>query len=326
MQAVVCEALGGLDNLVIRDVPDPELDDNSVLINVSAAGLNFADTLITSGKYQLKPQPPFIPGFEIAGHVASVGSNVAGFSKGDLVMAVLDWGGFAERVAAPANRVFKLASDADSIAAAGFPVAYGTAHLGLRFRARLDAGQTILIHGAAGGVGLTAVEIAKKIGAIIIATASSPEKLRIATEAGADHVIDSGSDTLRDEVKVLTGGKGVDVVYDPIGGTLFDTSLRCAAPGARILVVGFASGDVPKIPANILLVKNLDIIGYYWSAHQSFAPDIFRQSMDELLHWFGSGELNPHVSLTHELSDAVAALGALKARQTTGKVVLTVGR
>lgn len=326
MRAVVCETLGGPEYLVVKDLPEPGMGADTVLIDVIAAGLNFADTLITAGKYQLKPQPPFVPGFEVAGRVAAIGDAVSGYEAGDLVMGLLDWGGFAERVAAPAARVFKLHPNADPIAAAGFPVAYGTAHLGLRFRARLAAGETILIHGAAGGVGLTAVEVAKKIGATIIATASSAEKLQIAAAAGADHVIDSGAEDLRDRVKALTGGRGVDVVYDPIGGKLFETSLRCTAPGGRMLIVGFASGDVPQIPANILLVKNIDVIGYYWGAHQTFAPDTFRASIDELLAWFAAGELVPHVSATYDLSEAVQALAELKARRTTGKVVLTVGR
>jgi NADPH2:quinone reductase len=324
MRAIVCEALGGLESLAIRDVPEPELTEDSVLIEVIAAGLNFADTLITAGKYQLKAQPPFTPGFELAGHVLKAGDNVTHLAPGDLVMAVPDWGAFAEQIAVPAHRVFKLPADADPIAAAGFPIAYGTAHLGLRFRARLTEGETILIHGAAGGVGLTAVEVAHKIGATIIATASSAEKLKIAADAGAHHVIDSGVDDLRDQVKALTDGRGADVVYDPIGGEIFQTSLRCTAPGGRMLLVGFASGDVPQIPANILLVKNIDVIGYYWGAHQIFAPEMFRASMEELLSWFASGDLRPHISATYDLADAVTALKALKARNTTGKVVLTL--
>jgi NADPH2:quinone reductase len=203
-------------------------------------------------------------------------------------------------------------------------VAYGTSHLGLKYKAGLVAGETLLVHGAAGGVGLTAVEIGKRLGATVIATASGAEKLRVCANAGADHVVDARAEDLRDRIKALTGGLGVEVVYDPVGGRLFEASLRSTAPGGRILIVGFASGEVPQIPANILLVKNISALGYYWRAHRTLAPHWMQASCEELLQWLAQGSLRPRVSQTYPLADATQALQALRARRTTGKVVLTL--
>jgi NADPH2:quinone reductase len=239
-------------------------------------------------------------------------------------MAVVDYGGFAEQVVAPAASVFVLPDSVEEVTAAGFPIAHGTSHLGLKYRAKLVRGETLLVHGAAGGVGLTAVEIGKRLGATIIATASGADRLKIAADAGADHVVDARSEDLRSAVKSLTDGRGADVVYDPVGGRLFNESLRCTALGGRILLVGFASGDVPQIPANILLVKNIAAIGYYWGQFQALAPEIMRASLAELIDWLGQGRLQPHISATFPLAEAIAALNALKARRTTGKVVLTI--
>ena len=210
------------------------------------------------------------------------------------------------------------------MAAAAFPIAYGTSHLALKHRAALAPGETLLVHGAAGGVGLTAVEIGKRLGATVIATATGEEKLAVAAAAGADHLIDSRADDLRDRVKALTGGRGADVVYDPVGGRLFEESLRATALGGRILVVGFASGTVPQIPANILLVKNISVLGFYWGQYETLAPAWMRSSLCELLDWLAKGEIRPHVSQTYPLDRAVEALAALKARKSTGKVVLKV--
>jgi NADPH2:quinone reductase len=295
-----------------------------VRIAVQAAGVNFADTLIIAGNYQIKPQPPFSPGFEVAGRVVECGAGVTRCRPGDRVMAVLDYGGFAEEVVAPEETVFVVADRVNLIHAAAFPVAYGTAHLGLKYRCDLKPGETLLVHGAAGGVGLTAVEIGKLMGARVIATASGPEKLKIAGDAGADHLIDSRSPDIKEKIKELTGGRGADVVYDPVGGHLFDISLRATAPGGRILIVGFASGEVPQIPANILLVKNITVIGFYWGAHRTLAPAWMEGSIETLLGWLTEGRLDPHVSQTFPLEEAPRALLALKARKTTGKVVLTV--
>ena len=325
MRAIVCKALGDIGDLLLEEVARPPLPEGGVRIAVEAAGLNFADTLIVAGKYQIRPAPPFSPGFEVAGRVLECAAGVSRCRPGDRVMAVIEYGGFAEEAVAPEDCVFVLGEHVDPVVAAGFPVAYGTSHLGLTYSGRLTAGETLLVHGAAGGVGLTAVEIGKRLGARVIATAGGAEKLAVAAAAGADHVLDSRSDGLREAIKELTQGRGVDVVYDPVGGPLFEVSLRATAAGGRILLVGFASGDVPQIPANILLVKNIAAIGFYWGAYRTLAPRAMQRSCGELVRWLGEGSLHPHVSQTFPMADAVQALQALKARRTTGKVVLVTG-
>jgi NADPH:quinone reductase len=324
MRAVVCREWCDPRGLRVEDVPNPPLASNDVRIAVSAAGLNFADTLIIAGNYQIKPPLPFSPGFEVAGRVIECGAGVTRCKPGDRVMAVLEYGGFAEQVVAPEDCVFVLPDTIEAAIAAAFPVAYGTSHFGLKYKAGLVAGEILLVHGAAGGVGLTAVEIGKRLGATVIATASGPEKVRVCADAGADHALDSRAEDLRDRIKAVTGGRDVDVVYDPVGGRLFDISLRSTAAGGRILIVGFASGEVPQIPANILLVKNISAIGYYWGAHRSLAPDRIQASFEELLRWLAEGSLRPHISQTYPLDEAVQALQALRARRTTGKLVLTI--
>lgn len=324
MRAVVCSTLGDIDGLILRDVPEPELRRGCVRIAVRAAGLNFADTLMVAGKYQVKPPLPFSPGFEVAGEVLECGDDVRGCRPGDRVTALLDWGGFAEQAIASEDNVFVLPAGVDPIIAAAFPVAYGTSHFGLKVKAGLRTGETLLVHGAAGGVGLTAVECGKRLGATVIATASGPEKQEVARTAGADFTLDARAPDLKDRVKELTANRGVDVVYDPVGGTLFESSLRCTADGGRILVVGFASGDVPQIPANILLVKNIAAIGFYYGGCRTLQPEAWRASMQELVDWLGRGLIRPHVSQTYRLEEAIEALNALKARKSTGKVVLTI--
>lgn len=326
MRAVVCHALGAPEDLVVEEVASPPLGAGCVRIAVAAAGINFADTLIVAGKYQVKPPLPFSPGFEVAGRVLECAPGVTRCAPGDRVMAIVEWGGYAEEVIAPESQVFVLPANVGDDVAAGFPIAYGTSHLGLKYSARLVAGETLLVHGAAGGVGLTAVEIGKRLGATVIATATGEEKQAIARAAGADHTLDSRAADLRDQVKERTGGRGADVVYDPVGGALFDASLRCTVNGGRILLVGFASGTVPQIPANILLVKNIAAIGLNWGAYRTVNPVWMRDSLEELLRWLGEGALRPHVSQSWPLEHVVDALAALKARKTTGKVVLTTGR
>lgn len=324
MRAVLCKTLSGIDGLALEDIALPVPAEGEVRIRVRAAGVNFADTLIVAGNYQVRPPLPFSPGFEVAGVVDAVGAGVAGFKGGERVMAVVDWGGFAEAVVAPQGQVFRLPDGVDDVVAAGFPVAYGTSHFGLKFRAGLVRGETLLVLGAAGGVGLTAVETGKLMGANVIAAATGEARMAIARAAGADQVVDARAPDFRDTVKALTGGRGADVVYDPVGGQAFEQALRCTAPGGRILIVGFASGEVPQIPANLLLVKNLSVIGYYWGAHRTLAPEALAASFHDLLGWLADGHLRPHVSKTYPLADAAVALKDLRARKTTGKVVLTV--
>lgn len=324
MRAIRCKALGELDGLVYEETESPQPTAQEVRVRVRACGVNFADTLIVAGTYQIKPPLPFSPGFEVAGEVIAAGSGVTRFRPGQRVMAIVEWGGFAEEVVAPQTQVFALPDGVDDVTAAGFPIAYGTSHFGLKFKAGLKAGETLLVLGAAGGVGLTAVETAKLMGATVIAAASGDDKMRIAREAGADAVVDARAPDLRERIKELTAGRGVDVVYDPVGGEAFEAAMRATAPGGRLLIVGFASGEVPQIPANILLVKNLSAIGFYWGAHKTLAPAQMAASFEELLDWLAAGRLRPHVSRTYPLADAVVALKELRARKTTGKVVLTV--
>lgn len=326
MRAVVCKRLGEVEDLVVEEVAEPDMRAGGVRIAVEAAGLNFADTLMVAGKYQQKPPLPFIPGFEVAGRVVDCDAGVDRCRPGDAVMALIDRGGFAEQVVAAADNVFVLPAGVDPVIAAAVPIAYGTSHFGLKVKAGLQPGETLLVHGAAGGVGLTAVECGKRLGATVIATASSEEKLRVAADAGADHTIDARDPQLKDRVKALTDGLGAHVVYDPVGGPLFDASLRCTRQGGRILIIGFASGTVPQIPANILMVKNISAIGYYYGPNRELMPAAWANSMAELVTWLGQGLIRPHVSHTYPLAGAVAALEALKARRTTGKVVLTMAR
>jgi NADPH2:quinone reductase len=324
MRAAVCRRFGDPSVLEIAEVPPPPLGPGCVRVAVKAAGVNFADSLLVAGTYQVKPPLPFSPGLEVAGTVTEAGPDAAGLGVGDRVLALLDHGGFAEQAVARAADVFPIPDNLDFAAAAGFAVAYGTSHLGLTAKARLKAGETLLVHGAAGGVGLTAVEVGRLLGATVIATAGGPDKLKVAAAAGAAHLIDYWREDIRERVKEITGGRGADVVYDPVGGAAFDASLRCTAPGGRIVVVGFASGKVPQIPANILLVKNIAVIGYYWGAHRDFAPAAFRASMEELLAWQAAGRLKPHVSRVLPLEKAGEAVALLTGRRSTGKVVLKV--
>jgi len=326
MRAAVCHTLSSHKDLRIEDIPPPPMVPGSVRIRVAAAGLNFADSLITAGTYQEKPNPPFVPGFELAGTVIEVADGVTAVSVGDRVMAMPPHGAFAEEAVVPEGAVWPLAEGMTMATGAAFPIAYGTSHFGLFDRACLQPGETVLIHGAAGGVGLTAVECAKAGGATVIATATGPEKLAVAAEHGADHGIDSRTEDIRPRVLDLTNGRGVDVVYDPVGGPLFEASLRCTAPDGRLLAVGFASGTVPQIPANRLLVKNLSVIGFYWGAYMRIAPARVRTCMAALTLWHDEGRLRPRISAEHFLDDVVTAIDSLVERRVTGKAVLRISQ
>ncbi len=323
MRAAVVTDWLGPEGLEVQDIAPPPLGAGEVRLRVRAAGVNFADVLMTRGEYQVKPPRPFAPGLEVAGEVLETGAGVEGLAPGQRVMAILHYGGFAEEAVTGADGVFPIPDAMSFEIAAGFAVVYGTAHMGLMLKAGLQAGETVLVHGAAGGVGIAAVEVAKAAGARVIATAGGPAKLAVAAEHGADEGIDYGEEDVRARVKQLTDGAGADVVFDPVGGDVFDASLRAIRQGGRILIVGFASGRVPQIPANILLVKNIQALGFYWGAHRVLDPELMRRSFAELFDWFEQGRLAPHISETHDLADASSALAALVERRATGKVVLT---
>jgi NADPH:quinone reductase len=326
MRAVLCKEWAGPEKLVVEDVASLPIKDGAVRIAVHAVGINFADLLLISGTYQEKPPFPFTPGMEVSGTVDEVGAGVSSLKVGDRVMALTGTGAYAEEVVIDANRVYKIPDKMDFVSAAGFPVTYGTSHGAFDWRAHLKAGEWLLVFGAAGGVGLTAVEIGKAMGAKVIACANGPEKLAIAQEHGADHLIDYSKEDIRERVKAITGGRGADVVYDPVGGDAFDASLRSIAWGGRLIVIGFASGRIPQAPANILLVKNIDVIGFYWGSYQVRKPELLRDSYAKLFRWYEEGKLKPHTSAQLDLKDVAKAMELLRQRKSTGKVVLTTGR
>jgi NADPH2:quinone reductase len=323
MRAVLCKEWGGPEKLVVEEVPLPPLRPGAVRVAVEAAGINFADLLLVSGQYQEKPPLPFIPGSEAGGTITEVGADVSNFKPGARVMVLAGGGAFAEEVVVDEARVFPISPKMDFPSAAGFPVAYGTSHGALEWRARLQPGEWLLVHGAAGGVGLTAVQVGKAMGAKVIACAGAPEKLEIARQNGADHLIDYSREDIRERVKGITGGRGADVIYDPVGGDVFDASLRSIAWGGRIIIIGFASGRIPQVPANIALVKNIDVIGFYWGSYQKHKPELLRQSFAQLFRWFEEGKLKPHISHRLDLKEVSQAMNLLRERKSTGKVVLT---
>src|SRR5215470_9647194 len=323
MRAVLCNEWGGPEKLVVEEVPSPPIRPGSVKIAVHAAGINFLDTLIIAGQYQVKPPLPFTPGAEAAGIVTEVGAGVDGVKVGDRVMAMTENGGYAEEAVVAADHIFPIPDKMDFVEAAGFPITYGTSHVALVYRARLKSGEWLLVLGAAGGVGLTAVEVGKAVGAKVIAAAGG-DKLKVPQQHGADYLIDYSREDLRERVKAITGGRGANVIYDPVGGDAFDASLRSIAWEGRIIIIGFASGRIPQIPANIVLVKNIDIIGFYWGSYSLHKPDVPRASFKQLFGWFEEGKLKPHVCERLDLKDAARALELLKQRKSTGKVVLVM--
>lgn len=324
MRAIFCRQWAGPEALTFEETASPQAGPGEVLLTVKAAGLNFADCLMIEGKYQERPDFPFSPGLEAAGVVAAVGEGVTRLSPGDRVLAMTDSGAFAEVAPAKESDVFKIPDAMDWVTAAGFPIAYGTAHGALRWHADLKADETLLVHGAAGGVGLAAVEIGKALGAQVIATAGSRDKLAIASAHGADHLIDYREEDIRERVKAITDGRGADVIFDPVGGPVFDASLRCIAWSGRLLIIGFAGGKVPQIPANILLVKNISAMGVYWGSYRKKDPTRLQSAFAELFGWWQAGKLKPHASHRLPLAEAATALDLLKSRKSTGKVVLTM--
>ncbi|MGB0506960.1 MAG: NADPH:quinone oxidoreductase family protein [Pikeienuella sp.] len=318
MKAMLVHELGGA--LQLDQSPRPEPGPGQALIRVRACGVNFADTLMVQGKYQEKHDLPFAPGMEIAGVVEQVGESVS-LPLGSRVAALCGHGGFAEYALAPASSCVPIPDKMPDTDAAAFLVAYGTSHVALDYRVNLKPGENLLVLGAAGGVGLTAVEIGKLMGANVIACARGQKKLEFAARAGADHLIDSSADDIREKVKSLGGA---DVVYDPVGGDQFKAAMRACNPEARLLPLGFASGDVPQIPANILLVKNLTVHGFYWGAYAHIKPAVLANSLTQLFTWYVEGRLQPHISNIIPLAEANEALRLLKSREATGKVVIEV--
>jgi len=321
MKALVCPSLGPAENLVVTEVAAPMPGDGEALVEVAYAGLNFFDTLIIEGKYQVRPKPPFSPGAEFSGRVAALGPGTQGFAVGERVMGFCSYGAAAEHIAVPTNRLTKIPEGLALDKAAGLSVTYGTSMHALKQRAEIRAGETLFVLGASGGVGLAAVEIGKAMGARVIAGASSEEKLAFARRYGAAETINTASDDMRARLKALAP-KGVDVVYDPVGGALTEVALRSLAWKGRLLVIGFASGEIPHPPLNIPLLKGCDIRGVYWGEFTAREPEAHRENMAQLMDWAKSGILSVHVHATYPLEDYRKAFDAIAKRQVLGKTLL----
>jgi len=323
MKAVLCHAFGEPDGLRVEEIEPSHLEHGQVRIGVRAAGVNFPDYLMVTGKYQVKPPLPFTPGIEAAGEIIACAPDVADLRPGQRVVALARRGGaFASELTLPAPFVVPIPDIMDFVTAAGFPVTYGTAHLALTHRGQLRSGETLLVTGAGGGVGLAAVEVGKRLGARVIAAAGGADKLKIASEHGADDLIDYQTTSLRDRIKDLTGG--VDVAFEPVGGDIFDQCSRVMNWEGRLLVIGFASGRIPSTPANLILVKNYSLVGVVFGAHIEKFPESVRPRIQELLRWYNDGSLKPHISRTFPLDQAAVALNEMAARNVRGKIVLTI--
>lgn len=322
MRALVCRKTGELGGLTIAEVPEPTAASGEVKIVVRAAALNYADILMALGHYQEKPPLPFIPGMEVAGEVIEVAPG-SRFRPGDRVMASLSHGGLAGVAVAREADVLAMPERLSFPAAAAFPLVYGTAHLGLTHRAGIRSGEVLVVTGAGGGVGLAAIEVGHALGAEVIAVTSGDRKAAAARMRGAHHVVDHRKDDVRARLKQLSAGRG-QVFFDTVGGAAFENCLRSAGPEARILVVGFAGGDIQAIPANILLVKNVTVAGYYWGAYRSLAPDLVRASFEALAEWIDQGRIQPRAETTVSLSQAVEAMQAMKDARSLGKTVVVM--
>lgn len=322
MKALLCTHYGTPDDLVIADLPDPVAGEGEVVVRIHAVGLNFFDTLIIAGKYQVKPAFPFSPGAECAGVVESVGAGVTRLSVGDRVVAYCRHGAARERIAVPEARVTRVPDGLDDDHAAGLCVTYGTSYHALKDRGDLKPGETLAVLGASGGVGLAAVELGKLMGARVIACASSEEKLAFAKKHGADDGIDYGKVDLKEALRKLTGGNGANVIYDPVGGSYSEAALRSIAWEGRFLVVGFAAGDIPKVPLNLVLLKSCDVLGVFWGAWIARDPAGHRANTAQLLSWLAEGKLSSHVHAVYPLSEAPVALKAIAERKVMGKAIL----
>ena len=322
MKALICPSLGPPENLKVMDVEPPVPAEGEVVVEVAYAALNFMDTLIIEGKYQLKPAPPFSPAGEFSGRVVALGAGVKGFAAGDRVMGSSGFGAARERIAVPANRLAHVPDGLPLDKAAGLSIAYGTTLHALKQRAEMKPGETLVVLGASGGVGLAAVEIGKVMGARVIACASSDDKLDFARRYGAAETINYATEDLRARLKELTGAKGVDVVYDPVGGPLAEPALRSLGWKGRFLVIGFASGEIPRPPLNLVLLKGCDIRGVYWGEFAIREPDANRENMSQLLKWAENGELSVHIHAKYALEEYEKAFEAIAKRQTLGKTLI----
>lgn len=322
MKAVLCTGAGTPDDLVFAELPEPAPGPGEATVQVAAIGLNFFDLLIIAGKYQYRPAFPFSPGAEFAGTVAALGPGVEGLAPGDRVMGYCRFGAARERLAVAADRLIKLPDALDFDRAAGLSVTYGTTYYALKDRAGLKPGETLAVLGAAGGIGLAAVEIGKLLGARVIACASSDEKLAFVRSRGADVTLNYATGQLRDDLKQLGGDRGIDVIFDPVGGPYAEAALRSIAWGGRFLVIGFAAGDIPKLPLNLVLLKSCDVRGVFWGAWTEREPQAHRKNSADLVRWCADGQLSAHVHARYRLADAAQALKDIAARKVMGKVIL----
>jgi len=320
MKAIICNEFGPLDDLVLQETADPEPGKGQILIRVEAAGVNYPDGLLVQGLYQLKPPTPFILGMEAAGVVEALGEGVTDFAVGDRVAARSMLGGYAEKIAVDAAQAFVMPDAMDGADACAMMVAYGTSHHALKQRANLQAGEVLVVFGAAGATGIAAVQIGKIMGARVIAVASSEEKRKLALDSGADEAI--GYDNLKDDIKKLTDGKGADVVYDVVGGDAFDAATRFMARNGRLLVIGFASGDIPKFPVNLALVKEYAVVGVFWGNFTMYKPADYAANMKELFDWYAQGKITPLIEGRYPLAEASSVLKRILDRGATGKIVL----
>ena len=324
MKAILCKEYGPPQSLSLEEVPSPTPKKGEIIVDIKACGVNFPDTLIIQGKYQFKPPMPFSPGSDIAGVVKAVGEDVKRFKVGDEVFGMIPWGGYAEEVAASEKLCFPKLPGMDFPMAASFMMAYGTSYHALKDRAKLQEGETLLVLGAAGGVGLTAVELGKLMGAKVIAAASTDEKLALCQSYGADEVINYSKEDVKQRIKELTNGKGVDVVYDPVGGDYSEAALRGMAWEGRFLVVGFAAGDIPRIPLNLPLLKGCQIVGVFWGSFAMKFPADNLANTQQLIQWYLAGTIKPHIDKIYPLADVPQALQDMMDRKVKGKVVIQI--
>ena len=324
MKAVLCHEYGPPESLSIGELPTPTPSADEALIEIYASGVNFPDVLMVAGKYQSQPPRPFAPGLEVAGVVRAVGANISDLHSGERVMASTGSGGFAEYAVVRRRAIRPIPASMDLVTASAMSVTYGTSYHALKQRADLQPGETLLVTGAAGGVGLAAVELGKAMGARVIAAASNATKLDAARASGADELIDYSNGEIREQLKSLTDGKGVDVIYDPVGGPLFDQLVRSLAWNGRLLIVGFVGGDIPKIPANLLLLKGAQAVGVFYGAFSARNPALDEQNFREMFAWHAAGKIKPLVSQVFAMKDYAAALNALAHREVIGKVVVRI--